>query len=641
MQLLAIILYNTVGEQRIVTFTPGTLNVVTGDPGTGKSALLDIVDFCLGRSTVTMAVGPITRTVAWYAVLLQLPGGRAFVARPAPRSGAASSSRAMIEIGAEIGPLPFDRLEVNADADTVRDQLGRAIGIDENAGDRGPMSFREPLEANLGHAVLLCLQRQSEIANRDLLFHRQGEEDGEIGRAIRDTLPYFLGAVPRDQAVQRQRLTIARRDLRRAENELARAHAADEEIETSLRAMVREAIVAGVVADEPHEGRADMLATLQSVLTGPPVQIGDEVVAERRQRLERQRSELRLALRAAGDQVALLEAMDTDELGYEGVVGQQLSRLRSLDLLGEVDTGDVCPVCGNTTDGTDASVSDLREAADHLHGQLASVEAIRPRRRQALQDLSAQIDGLRQQLRAADEALAGLAATESGDSGTGSRAEQQAFTRGRIQHFLASAQAAETTELRRLEERVAMRREAVETLEAGLNADDEREQVTSRLAIVGADMTRWADQLQLEHRGSVRLDMSRLTVVADTDEGPAPLFRIGSAANWIGYHLVTHLALHRYFTRQDRPVPRLLMLDQPSQAYYPSDVEQQEGLPEGEEDRAAVERLFELMRSVTEELSPHFQIIVCDHANLPAPWFRDSVAHNWRHGEKLIPESWL
>ncbi len=617
MQLLAIILYNAVGEQRIVTFTPGTLNVVTGDPGTGKSALLDIVDFCLGRSTVTMAVGPITRTVAWYAVVLQLPGGRAFVARPAPRSGAATSSRAMIEIGAEIEPLPFDRLEVNTDADTVRDQLGRAIGIGENAGDRGPMSFREPLEANLGHAVLLCLQRQSEIANRDLLFHRQGEEDGEIGRAIRDTLPYFLGAVPRDQAVQRQRLTIARRDLRRAETELARAHAADEEIETSLRAMVREAIVAGVVADEPHEGRADMLTALQSVLAGPPVQIGDEVVAERQQRLERQRSELRLALRAAGEQVALLEGMNTDEQGYEGVVGQQLSRLRSLDLLGDVDSGDVCPVCGNSTDGADASVSDLRDAAEHLHGQLASVEAIRPRRRQALQELSAQVDGLRQQLRAADEALAGLDATESGGSGAGSRAEQQAFTRGRIQHFLASAQSAEATEVRRLEERVTMRREAVETLEAGLNADDEREQVTSRLTIVGADMTRWADQLQLEHSGSVRLDVSRLTVVADTDEGPAPLFRIGSAANWIGYHLVTHLALHRYFTRQDRPVPRLLMLDQPSQAYYPSDVEQQEGLPEGEEDRAAVERLFELMRSVTEELSPYFQIIVCDHANLP------------------------
>src|SRR3954467_8662705 len=120
MQLLAIILYNASGDRQVVKFTPGALNVVTGSPGTGKSALLDIVEFCLGRSTITMPVGPITQTVAWYAVLLQLPGGRAFVARPAGQPGAASSQLAMLEIGADLEPLPFEDLETNADADSVR-----------------------------------------------------------------------------------------------------------------------------------------------------------------------------------------------------------------------------------------------------------------------------------------------------------------------------------------------------------------------------------------------------------------------------------------------------------------------------------------------------------------------------------------
>jgi hypothetical protein len=121
MQILAIVLYNATGDQRVVEFKPGKLNIVTGNPATGKSALLDIIDYCLGRSTVTMPVGPITKTVAWYGLLVQLPGGRAFVARPAPKRGAASSSRAMIEIGGtDLEPLPFDRLEANSDADTVR-----------------------------------------------------------------------------------------------------------------------------------------------------------------------------------------------------------------------------------------------------------------------------------------------------------------------------------------------------------------------------------------------------------------------------------------------------------------------------------------------------------------------------------------
>jgi hypothetical protein len=641
MQILAIVLYNAAGDQRVVDFKPGALNIVTGNPKTGKSALLDIIEYCLGRSTVTMPVGPITKTVAWYGLLVQLTGGRAFIARPAPRPGAASSSRAMLEIGgADLGPLPFDRLEANSDADTVRDDLGRAIGIGENATEPEPTSLRPGLEANLGHALFLCLQGQNEIANKALYFHRQGEEEGAIGRAIKDTLPYFLGAVPRDQALQRQRLTGARRDLRRAEADLSRARAADQEVEISLRSMVQEAVVAGLLDSAPSDGRADMLAALRSTLTSAPPPTGDDAVAERRQQMERERSELRLTLRAAGEQAALLDSMDGDEQEYEGVVGQQISRLKSLDLLGDVASDGTCPVCANKTDD-DVSVDELRRAAENLGVQLASVEAIRPRRRQAAAELAVQIDSLREKLRAADAALAGLDATESKGVAAGSRAEQQAFTRGRIQYFVASAGAADASELGRLEQRVALQRKTVESLEAGLNPDDEREQLTSRLAVIGADMTAWADRLKLEHTGGVRLDPYHLTVSADTEEGPVPLSRIGSGDNWIGYHLVGHLALHRYFTRQNRPVPRLLMLDQPTQAYYQSDVEQQEGVPEAEDDRAAVQRMFELMRDVANELAPDMQIIVCDHANLLDPWFQDAVVHNWRDGQKLIPDAWI
>lgn len=84
------------------------------------------------------------------------------------------------------------------------------------------------------------------------------------------------------------------------------------------------------------------------------------------------------------------------------------------------------------------------------------------------------------------------------------------------------------------------------------------------------------------------------------------------------------------------------MLDQPTQAYYPSEMEQVKGLPEGEDDRAAVHQLFELMRDVTVELGAAWQLIVCDHANLPEDWFQAAVGeNNWRGGLKLIPQEWI
>jgi uncharacterized protein (DUF3084 family) len=97
---------------------------------------------------------------------------------------------------------------------------------------------RPGLEANLGHAVLLCLQRQDEIAKRDQLFHRQGED--RMAQTIKDTLPYFLGAVPGDQALLRQRLSAARRELRRAESDLARAKRSQEDVDVRVRGLFAE-----------------------------------------------------------------------------------------------------------------------------------------------------------------------------------------------------------------------------------------------------------------------------------------------------------------------------------------------------------------------------------------------------------------
>jgi hypothetical protein len=148
--------------------------------------------------------------------------------------------------------------------------------------------------------------------------------------------------------------------------------------------------------------------------------------------------------------------------------------------------------------------------------------------------------------------------------------------------------------------------------------------------------------LQLEHSAEdVRLDLAKLTVVADTPTGPAPLSRIGSAKNWVGYHLSTHLALHRFLALQDRPVPRFLMLDQPTQAHYPPEKDNHTGQPTDDADRIAVRAMFRLMRDVVAELAPNFQIIVCDHADLPEQWFDEAVRYRWREGEKLIPTDWL
>jgi hypothetical protein len=193
-----------------------------------------------------------------------------------------------------------------------------------------------------------------------------------------------------------------------------------------------------------------------------------------------------------------------------------------------------------------------------------------------------------------------------------------------------------------LEADVARQRERVTELEDLVDLGAQRERVDSMLQLISQDMTRWSQRLRLEHsEHSVRLDPDRLTVVADTRTGPIALPRMGSQANIVGYHLVAHLALHKWFIENERPVPRFLFFDQPTQPFYPDEVLSSTDEALSDEDRERVHDLFALLRDVADELGGALQIIVPDHANLPNEWFQSAVVENWRGGDALVPSHWL
>ena len=51
MQISKIVLYNHLGDKRIVNFELGKVNIITGESKSGKSALIEIVNYCLASSS--------------------------------------------------------------------------------------------------------------------------------------------------------------------------------------------------------------------------------------------------------------------------------------------------------------------------------------------------------------------------------------------------------------------------------------------------------------------------------------------------------------------------------------------------------------------------------------------------------------
>jgi Protein of unknown function (DUF3732) len=217
---------------------------------------------------------------------------------------------------------------------------------------------------------------------------------------------------------------------------------------------------------------------------------------------------------------------------------------------------------------------------------------------------------------------------------------EQARVAGRIAYYLESANTvAPQSDLSRTIDR--LKAELAE-LERILDDDSLESRLDTALNLVGQDLTTYAGELSLEHGDNpLRLDRKQLTVVADTVDGPLSLSQIGSGENWVGYHVAAHLSLHKLFRRRNRPVPAFLMLDQPSQAHYPPEKDQEgrtSGLPD--EDEAAVHHLFELLSKYCKTLHPNMQVIVSDHVELLDHWFRESMVERWRDGIRLVPPGW-
>ncbi|WP_232202934.1 DUF3732 domain-containing protein [Nitrosopumilus sp. SJ] len=216
MQIKEIVLYGKNGKIRKVEFHLGATNIITGDSTTGKSSLVDILEYCFGSDTCTIPAGPIRETVDWYGVLLQMKNERIFIARKNPNPGKNSSTKAYFEKNAKL-TSPSKTPHENITTDVVRNKLTSEIGIPSELKLSISKNMNVPISVNFNHSSLFCFQYQSEIASKKILFHRQDEE--WIPKTLSVVTPYFLGAIPDNLMMLEFELMKIRRELFRLEQE--------------------------------------------------------------------------------------------------------------------------------------------------------------------------------------------------------------------------------------------------------------------------------------------------------------------------------------------------------------------------------------------------------------------------------------
>ena len=176
MQISKIVLYKDSAHRRIVPLATGKVNIIVGDSKTGKSALIDIVDYCLGSGSCHIASGVIRDNVYWFAVVVDFGQDTYLLARQNPDIKQVLAVSEMFLAKVQHDKLPsFDDIYANTNVEAVKQFLAAKIGLHENVQIPDDGGTRDPLPVTFMHCRQYCYQPQSLIANKDMLFSHFGQ----------------------------------------------------------------------------------------------------------------------------------------------------------------------------------------------------------------------------------------------------------------------------------------------------------------------------------------------------------------------------------------------------------------------------------------------------------------------------------
>jgi hypothetical protein len=643
MRIKSIHIYSHDGRRRDLSFTAG-LNVITGRSSTGKSALSEIIEYCMGNSDFKVPEGVIRDKVAWFAVIYQFDDEEVLVAKATPMGSAESSSAAMTRRGTTVTAPPFEGLNANTDDEAVSTLLSRLLGIPENRTDVPLENSRASYAAQIKHTLFYLFQKQGLIANKDQLFYRQNEP--YIPQSIKDTLPILLGVDSAERYTLEAKLRAARRESVLSQKLLDSYREASKGSYITAVTLYAEATAAGIL--EEKNSPQDLTALLRTVEKWTPQEaplIGNadsriSVLENEIRGLRQQRREIQFKLDAA-------QKYSSKAGSFENEAGEQRDRLASIQAFptnpktgawqwpfAEANLGMTEPVA-------DVLLAELRSLDDEMEAVLGE----RPKLETFLAELSDQVQQVVQLIEQSEAALAAVLATNDQIAGLRDRAIAAARVVGRVSLYLENlvpdSQIADAEDLNR------KNKNRVDRLVRAISSDDRDETLASIMNVISLDVTRYIDVLEAEFHGTpARLDLKKLSVVIDRPGRAVFMDRSGGGENHLAYHVAALLALHLYASKNNRPIPSFLIIDQPTQVYFPSEEKYKDAdgtveRTKADADLIAVRRLFELFSRYVREENPGFQLIITEHANLSDEWFQAALVEQpWTKPPALVPEDW-
>ncbi|PXX35202.1 MULTISPECIES: DUF3732 domain-containing protein [Burkholderia] len=646
-----------------LTFVDNKVNIIHGRSRTGKSSIIAIIDYCLGASRCTIPVGQIRDKTAWFGLKVRIRDTWILIARRTPERATGTKECHISWLATEDAPIP-DHLKGTHTLVQFKDAFNRIARVtnislvvedEEIANTENPPSYRDLASFNL--------LPQHIVANPNVLFYKS--DSYKHKEKLRRVFPYALGIVDVDYLTATRERNRLQKQLDGLQKEELGRHRAFSSWESDVRVIWEESVKLGLsdaASDESLGSRVEALKALNDeYLRGALLErlktpqygyanelfrqaTADEEVAQRE--VDDLFRELRDYERLSDRAKDLAKAVDTEQ-----------ARVVNLDWLQRSLVNDSgCVVCGSKTNHSHVVLDKLAVKLNEVN-RLSEALLEGPIVDRQLEQLKRTLSDAGDRLHAARLKRIQLKPDEFAPLGSLGRVF---VLLGRLQSLLM---ALATLEGRGdLPARIRETERRIKELDRYINTSGRE----VRQRAVGEELTDliegYAANLKLKENGKISLDQSELTLSfsrAVTNRKDF-LWEIGSGANWMAYHLATFLALHEFFTKEERingPVFGFLAIDQPSQVYFPSTFSGTNLLDQFREqatelrgqrdlDIEQTQLIFKTLARGIERAKFKYQTIVVEHADQSiwgqGKWGRymHEVAVWKNEGEGLIPKDW-
>lgn len=630
---------------RTVSLSTEGISVITGDSKTGKSSLTWIIDYCLGSGKCAIPVGLIRNAVEWFGVKLRLANTEMIIARRNPGDQQQTSDVYWSE---GIVVEPPDRPEKNARVEDFvnrMNQLGFLSTLDFSeevgrVGYAGRASFRDMAAFNF--------LPQHIVANPYALFFKT--DTTEHREKLRTIFPLVTGEIDAETlSLQRQLKDLQGQQdrLERQTNEMRKAR---DVWAAEIKSYYMQAREYGLLPNAPEpQGSWSIDQFVQHIRKVPhflqehPLPSIEEGATERAvaelQGLFREEESICNAIGVRRRKLSRITQLVANVSDYRSSLDAGRDRVENIGWFERhLTESQECPLCHSSQLGGSEDLDRIKQIAREYGSLIERLDETPPQLdkeesdlRSELREFERNLTELRRRRAAMEDATDRLAAQRQ-------QVRQVYLFVGRVQQALQNFE--HGGDLSVIGQELKDLRESVRQLRSRLETQNRRARETQIEAKLVRRIQDYGKILELEHFESVaELNRRELTLKFLRNRRQDYLWEIGSGANWMGYHIATLLSLHEHFLTVPKcPVPTFLMIDQPSQAYFP------EGVPDDEStDVKGVKRVFAALEEFFTTTEGGVQLIVTEHAgsNTWEGCADVKAVGTWRHGEALIPEDWL